>query len=442
MNNQTSAVRVESAQAKLVFVRSFAELRKQDVDSVGGKGANLGELTAAKFPVPPGFVITARGYLHAVETAQVRGKLLELAKTIDLDDGASLARCATELRALIEHAGIPSDLREEILGAYRALGRDVEVAVRSSSTSEDAEGTSFAGMNETFTNVIGEQALLDAVLACWKSLWGQRVITYRALQRLGGEPAMAVVVQRMVPSEKSGVMFTRGPSQADAERVVIEAAFGLGEVVVSGQVEPDTYLVDKSSMRVVQTKVGVKTHKLVSAQGSSIKVTLDAREGAAQVLSEQEVLEVAHLGLEVERHYGAPQDTEWAYAGGVLYLLQSRPITTRATTTEAPALGTELLRGLGAAPGVGSGAARILVGPEQGERLREGEVLVAAMTAPDWLPTLRRAAALVTDGGGVTCHAAIVSRELGIPCVVGTRDATKRIRDGERITVDGGAGKV
>jgi pyruvate,water dikinase len=296
-------------------------------------------------------------------------------------------------------------------------------------------------MNETFTNVEGERDLLDKVLACWMSIWGQRVISYRASQKLSEEPAIAVVVQRMVDSDCSGVIFTADPSTSDRSRVVIEAAFGLGEVVVSGQVEPDTYVVAKDGPRILEVRTGVKTHKLVRAPGGNERVELSAAEGGARVLADPHVLALAELAMRVEKHYGVPQDLEWAMEGDETYLVQSRPITTlHDAVSEQP--GSELLTGLGASPGLVSGVVRVLRAASEGAKLKAGEILVAAMTSPDWVPTLRRAAALVTDGGGMTCHAAIVSRELRIPCIVGTRKATQVLRDGEQITVDGQRGKV
>lgn len=431
--------------ARTAHIRRFAELRKQDTESAGGKGANLGEVSAGGFPVPEGYVITAPAYLHAMSVGRVREQLVEIERALPDDDPRALREASDKLRELVRHAGIPDELAQQITAAYRTLGDSVRVAVRSSATNEDAPGTSFAGMNETFTNVQGEDQLLAKVVECWMSLWGQRVIAYRAFHHLSAEPAIAVVVQRMVDSRTAGVMFTADPASSDRARIVIEAAFGLGEVVVSGQVEPDTYVVSKEGPRLLEVRVGAKSHKLVRADNGNVQVELDATEARKRVLSDDEILAIARMGLAIERHYGEPQDTEWAYEGDKLYLLQSRPITTLSGQHEPSAAATtheELLSGLGASPGRKSGRVRILKNPSEGAALKSGEVLVAVMTTPDWLPTLRRASALVTDGGGMTCHAAIVSRELGIPCVVGTREATKRLRDGELITVDGRAGKV
>ena len=427
-------------------IRWFEEIRLTDTDSVGGKGANLGELTAGGLPVPPGFVITGEAYLDAIGRAGIRDRLVAIlaeARTASQDD---LDRLAAEARDLVHAVPIPKDLASDIVKAYKRLGRDIRVAVRSSGIGEDAEGTSFAGMNETFTNVAGEEQVLARVVDCWASLWKARSIFYRGDKDLTAEPSIAVVVQEMIPSVRSGVMFTIDPSTGETDHIVIEAAFGQGEVVVSGQVEPDTYVVAKDGPRLLHARVGTQFFEIVRGpDGEDQRVELDAAEGGRRVLSDQEVIEVARIGLATEAHYGSPQDMEWAMAGGETYLVQSRPVTAvgglaaPAATAEA---GTLLVQGLAASAGRASGVVRVLQSPDQGERLQAGEVLVAPMTSPDWVPTMRRAAAIVTDGGGMTCHAAIVSRELGVPAVVGARNATTVLRDGELVTVDGAQGTV
>jgi pyruvate,water dikinase len=282
---------------------------------------------------------------------------------------------------------------------------------------------------------------------CWASLYGERVIAYRGSQGLTDEPMIAVVVQGLVRSDRSGVMFTADPSTGDRETLVIEGSFGLGEVVVSGQVEPDTYVVAKAGPRVLSARVGHKDHRIIASDaGTLVREELEPDDARRRVLTDDEAIALARLGLTVERAFGGePQDIEWAIEGEDTYIVQSRPITTLGPKPAAPATGSGqpiLLRGLGASPGVAGGAVRVLRAPKEGTRLRQGEVLVAPMTNPDWVPTIRRAAAVVTDGGGMTCHAAIVSRELGVPCVVGARSATSTLRDGERVTVDGGEGVV
>ena len=275
------------------------------------------------------------------------------------------------------------------------------------------------------------------------------MISYRAGRGFTEEPAIAVVVQRMVQPDTAGVMFTADPSTGSRDHLVIEAAFGLGEVVVSGQVEPDTYVLSKDGLRLESIRVGHKTHQLVSGPNGSIeRVELDEAHAAARVLTDGEVFELGRLGPRIESAYGGvPQDVEWVICGGEVFVVQARPITTLDPTVPPPSgeQSTDaivLLRGLAASAGIASGRVRVLRSPREGAKLQPGEVLVAPMTNPDWVPAIRRAAAVVTDGGGATCHAAIVSRELGVPCVVGTRTATADLHDGDVVTVDGARGTV
>ncbi|NUT49096.1 MAG: phosphoenolpyruvate synthase, partial [Saccharothrix sp.] len=425
------------------YIRDFSTLGKDDTAIAGGKGANLGECTRAGLPVPPGFVVTAEAFLRSM--SQVRDDLAaELAIALDRSTSPDrLAESAERMRELVRKAGVSDEVRHEVLRAYRDLGQDESVAVRSSATSEDTAGASFAGMNSTFTNTRGAHALLDRLLDCWVSLFGTRSVAYRAEQRITDEPAIAVVVQKMVDSERSGVMFTADPSTGDRDRMLVEASFGLGEVVVSGSVEPDTYILRRNgdSLSVVDTRVGRKSHQIVRGpDGADQRVELDSEASHAQVLTEAEAIAIGQLGMRVQRHYGEPQDTEWAIADGKTWLVQSRPITTLPDAVPLP--DGPLVAGLAASPGIASGRVRVLSSPDEGSRLRDGEVLVAEMTNPDWVPTMRRASAVVTDGGGITCHAAIVARELRVPCVVGTGSATSVLKDGQQVTVDGSAGEV
>jgi pyruvate,water dikinase len=429
------------------LVRWFEKIRLADVGLVGGKGANLGELTVAGLPVPPGFVVTSDAYRYAVDSANLGAQLATVLAGVNAEDPTDLTRAAEEAQRLVRTITLPADLSSTILDAYHRLGEGVRVAVRSSGTGEDAGDTSFAGMNATFTNVAGDEDLLANVVSCWASLYGARVISYRVTRSLVDVPAMGVIVQEMVPSERSGVMFTADPSTGDTERIVIDAAFGQGEVVVSGEVEPDTYILSKSGPTLLHVRVGSKNFKLVrGADGKDLHVDLSPGEASRRVLSDDEVVALARLGLATEEHYGSPQDTEWAMADGKTYMVQSRPVTTLGSAQAAAQpqieVGRLLVQGLAASHGRAVGAVRVLQSADQGDRLLAGEILVAPMTSPDWVPTMRRAAALVTDGGGITCHAAIVSRELGVPCVVGARNATTVLRDGEIVTVDGAQGVV
>ncbi len=420
----------------------FDALSKTSTPVAGGKGANLGEMTRAGLPVPPGFVITAHAFVSALEAAGIRDRLAKLFADADADAADALAATSKGMQELVRAMEIPPALRTAIVGAYTQLGAGGPVAVRSSATSEDTASTSFAGMHETFTHVVGEDALLDRVKACWASAYGQRVLAYRKTRRMTEEPVLAVVVQKMVSSTRSGVMFTADPASGDRSRIVIEAAFGLGEVVVGGEVEPDTYTLTKDGPQLYEVHVGHKAFQIIRASdGVERRVDLDPADASRRVLSDEEASSLAALALQVERHYGEPQDIEWAEQAGVWYLVQTRPITTL-DVRPATGIADALVAGLGASPGIARGNVRVLRRPEEGARLIAGEILVAPMTSPDWVPTIRRAAALVTDSGGVTSHAAIVSRELHIPCVVGTRTATRVLRDGEEITVDGSKGRV
>jgi len=426
-------------------VRDFGELSRADIPFAGGKGANLGELTAAGMPVPPGFVVGAPAYAAFVDESGLRERIAARLEDVDVDDTGALEAASADLRAAIEATPVPEQLRVAIAEAYASINDgDAAVAVRSSATAEDTASASFAGMNETFLNVSGPDAVIDAVRRCWASLFGARTVFYRAKRGLGqADMDIAVVVQLQVQSTRAGVMFTIDPATGRDDRLVIEGAFGLGEAVVSGQVSPDRWVVAKRTLHALAHETRHKELVIEAAPGGQGTVTRPADEDEADspALSDEEVRRLAELGRRIEAHYDSPQDTEWAFdADGRAYILQSRPVTS--TGHEGEETGEVLLRGLGAAPGIAYGRVRLVASLADADSLQDGEVLVTHMTAPDWVPLMRRAAAIVTDSGGMTCHAAIVSRELGIPCVVGTGNATGRLRDGEEITVDAGPGVV
>ncbi len=433
------------------LLRRFEDLAKQDTDYAGGKGANLGEMTAAGLPVPSGFVVGASSYALFCDTGGLRDRIEERLSSVDVDDTAALDVATKQVRKMVEAEPVPDDVASEIRDAYLKLAGDRDnppVAVRSSATAEDTEAASFAGMNETFLNVRGPDEVVDAVRRCWSSLFGARTVFYRAKQGFGqADMDIAVVVQLQILSTRAGVMFTIDPASGDHDRLVIEGSLGLGESVVSGQVSPDRYVVDKETLHII--KRDVKRKELVIEplpDGGTRTRELSGDESIQPVLTDDEVRRVAELGIRDEKHYGTPQDTEWAFdEEGIAWMLQSRPVTSSGGDTSvsiAEPEGEALVRGLGAAPGVGHGEVKIISEIGQGNDLKEGDVLVTHMTAPDWVPLMRRSAAIVTDSGGMTCHAAIVSRELGIPCVVGAADATSKLRDGELVTVDATHGTV
>ncbi|HEY8491366.1 MAG TPA: phosphoenolpyruvate synthase [Dehalococcoidia bacterium] len=434
----------------------FKDVGKEDVGVVGGKGANLGELTRAQIPVPPGFVVTAETYFQFIERSGLRPQIQAILAGVDHNQSAALQQAAERIKELIRSAPVPEEIAARIREAYRELGGG-PVAVRSSATAEDMAEASFAGQQSTFLNVVGEENVVDAVRACWASLFEARAIFYR--QEAGFDHlqvSIAVPVQKMVQSECSGVMFTVEPVTSDRSKITIEAIFGLGEGIVSGQVTPDLYVVDKETLRILEKTVAEQDRKLVRSQeaaaagdheANNVWVEVPAAERRAQKLTDEQILALAEIGRRVEAHYGHPQDIEWGIEGGQIYLLQSRPVTTVRDHEGGEEDGSDetapvLLRGSAASPGVDVGRVKIVLHPSEIDRVQPGDVLVSEMTTPDFVPAMKRAAAIVTDRGGRTCHAAIVSRELGIPCVVGTGTATQVLKPEQEVTVDGSLGRV
>jgi len=434
-------------------IEFFANIRRSDVPTVGGKGANLGEMTAAKFPVPNGFVLGIAAYTEYYEANALAPRIAEALRRIKVDDPASLEKEASAIRGLLLSGTMPRTLQDAIEEAYDdLLGNQpscTRVAVRSSATAEDTAQFSFAGMFESLLNVCDKQSLIDAIKRCWASTFGARVLFYRMTQGLPAEMPVAVVVQRMINAQKSGVIFTTDPSTRDPSRIVIEAVWGLGESIVQGAVTPDRHVLDKGSLRLLSTDVAEKESLLTWDAGShqTIRVDLagDVR-AKAPVLAMSEITSLGRLARQVEEHYGVPQDLEFAIEGRDVHLIQTRPITTLgprpSTSTESPDDNKPLVRGLGASPGRATGPVRVLESPADEALMKPGEILVTHMTSPDWVPIMRRAAAIVTDAGGMTSHAAIVAREIGLPCVVGTHNATKVLTTGRVVTVEGGAGTV
>ena len=434
----------------------FAEVGRDSVPLVGGKGANLGELTRAQIPVPPGFVVTTRAYREFIDHSGLDHVLRRILDGLDVNDDEQLNRKARAVQHAVEQAEMPATMQQEITAAYAQLGEG-PVAVRSSATAEDLAEASFAGQQATFLNVEGGVQVVEAVQRCWASLFEPRAIFYREQAGWGHlDVDLAVPVQQMVQSQSSGVMFTVDPITNDHNTVVIEAAFGLGEAVVGGLVSPDHFEVDKAATSISQKQVFTQDRMLVRSlagridpeHGHNTWQTLSETAGSAQKLSDGEVLELSEVGKRIEAHYGAPQDIEWGLVDGRFYLLQTRPITTVApsartngdnpapTPTEEPILG-----GSPASPGIATGRVRVIVDAHETAAIGEGDVLVAEMTTPDFVPAMKRAAAIITERGGRTCHAAIISRELGVPCVVGAVGAAT-LANGREVTVDGASGLV
>ncbi|SIQ76968.1 phosphoenolpyruvate synthase [Haladaptatus litoreus] len=438
------------------------EISANDLELVGGKGASLGELTGADLPVPPGFVVTAGTYREFIEETGIAEELFE-AVDVDTEDSAALADAEARAEELILGTEIPEEMRQGILDAYDNLDDGKAfVAVRSSATAEDLPDASFAGQQETFLNITRED-LIERVKQCWASLFTQRAIYYRQEKGFDHEIVdIAVVIQRMVDAEKSGVMFTSHPSTGD-KKIIIEAAWGLGEAVVSGSVSPDNYVVDRASNTTEDITIADKKmmHTKDAKTGETVERKVPDDKRNARVLSEADINRLVELGEEVEDHYGTPQDVEWAMVGDDVFMLQSRPITTisdngsieaevnegvadgsGAVQTEKGGSQEVLVNGLGASPGIASGPAQTVTKLDQLDKVGEGDIIVTEMTTPDMVPAMKRAAGIITDEGGMTSHAAIVSRELGVPAVVGSSNATDTLEDGQVITLDGDKGTV
>lgn len=438
---------------KLKVITWFNEVTKNDIPLVGGKGANLGEMVHARLPVPQGFIVTADAYFKFLETTGLIDEIRRHLEALDIDDNKKLQEKSDLIKNRISSSPMPSDIASEIKRAYRKLGEGF-VAVRSSATAEDLPEASFAGQQSTFLNVQGENEVIAAVQGCWASLFEPRAIFYRHQQGFDRfKVGIAVPVQRMVQSEVSGVMFTVEPLTNDRTKIFIEAVYGLGEAIVSGAVTPDQYLLDKEEFKIIDKKIRKQEWQLVrnpkaspSKLEANIKIAAPESEQTMQKLGDEDIVALAKLGKMIEELYQFPQDIEWAKQNRELFIVQTRPVTTLKTREETKAFpeieAEAILTGIAASPGIAIGTVKIIPEASQLDKVKKGDILVAEMTTPDFVPAMKRAVAIVTDRGGRTAHAAIVSRELGIPCVVGTEVATKILSDSQEVTVDGSQGQV
>ncbi len=427
----------------------FKDISKEDVPIVGGKGANLGEMTKANIPVPPGFVVSVDAYFEFLKESDILGEVQTLLDSLDIEDTKQLQRVSTVVKQMFMDSSIMPELALKIKEAYKQLGEGL-VAVRSSATAEDLPEASFAGQQSTYLNIEGPDEVVDAVLRCWASLFEPRAIYYRVQQGFNHfKVGIAVPVQRMIASVTSGVMFTVEPVTSNTKEIVIEAIYGLGEGLVSGEVTPDLYIVDKENLSIKSKRISKQKNQLSMNPGNNGKdintwQLIDKDLQGKIKLSDEEIIELAKIGKQIEDHYQFPQDIEWAKENGKYFILQTRPVTTiKEAVEEEPEINAPvLLSGVAASPGLASGPVKIIHEASQLDRVHTGDILVTEMTTPDFVPAMKKAAAIVTDRGGRTAHAAIVSRELGIPCVVGTDLATTTLIDKKIITVDGAKGKV
>ncbi len=428
----------------------FNEVTKKDVPLVGGKGANLGELVQAQLPVPAGFIVTAMAFSEFLKETKLEGEIRHLLEHLNPEDTKALQEVANKIKQKIYEAPIPLRIVRQIKEAYRRLGNGL-VAVRSSATAEDLPEASFAGQQRTFLNIIGEAEVVKAVQGCWASLFEPRAIFYRYQHGFDHfKVSIAVPVQRMVQAEASGVLFTVEPLTNDKTKIVIEAIFGLGEAVVSGEVTPDLYIVDKKTLKIIDKRIGKQEWQILKnpeiiGEKTNIKVPISLEKQREQKIKDEEIIALAALGRRIEDLYQFPQDIEWAKQNDEIFIVQTRPVTTLKVERVAvpPEINVKpILTGVAASPGIATGLVKLIANTSELDKVVNGDILVTEMTTPDFVPAMKRAIAIVTDRGGRTAHAAIVSRELGIPCVVGTEIATKILRDGQEITVDGFRGRI
>ena len=456
----------------------FEEVDKSKVDLVGGKGANLGEMTNASIPVPYGFIITSQAYFEFLKSNHLEKKIKDFLETLDYENSFQLQQVSAHIRDLINKAPIPQVIIDEIINFYENLTLKEEkflkkrlsnwrfainklkhvfnlplVAVRSSATAEDLPSASFAGQQETFLNIKGENSLILHVKKCWSSLFTPRAIYYRQQMKFDHfKVGLAVVVQRMVQSEKSGIAFSIDPMTNNKNKIVIEAIKGLGEYIVGGKVSPDHYEVDKKSFVILKKEIKKQSVKLIKSGIKNKEVRLTKKEAESQKITNEEIIKIALLVADIEKHYYFPQDIEWAIEKDQVFIVQSRPITTiKQSEKGVNQISSDLvskinllpiLIGSPASPGIKTGPVKIITQPDQIHKIKSGDVLVAPFTNPDYVPAMKKACAIVTEKGGRTSHAAIVARELGIPAVVGAENATKVLKDGMIITVHGSTGEV
>ncbi|MFA4946629.1 MAG: phosphoenolpyruvate synthase [Candidatus Micrarchaeia archaeon] len=442
----------------------FNELSKANLAEAGGKGASLAEMANSGFPVPSGFIVSSGAYFDFLDANGLRDFIREEVNGLDVNDEEALDKASVAIKKALSEARVPQDTAAEIVRSYNKLcgvalmpaaSQEVAVAVRSSATAEDLPEASFAGQQATFLNIKGAEALVAAVRDCWASLFEARAIYYRAQNGFDDlKVGIAVVVQRLVYSDKSGIMFTANPVTMDRNEIIVEGGYGLGEAIVSGAVTPDHFVVSKKDFSITARELSNQSRMVVRSNTGIEWKEVPVEERGKQKLSDAEVIGLARFAKKIEEHYGKPQDLEFAIEGKKLFIVQSRPITTldkiqtqakeKEVVQQVSYTNEEkqLVQGAGASPGVASGPVRLVLDAHEGYKVKKGDVLVARMTSPDFVPAMKRAAAIVTDEGGMTCHAAIVSRELGVPCVVGTSNATAVLKEGQIITVDAVRGLV
>lgn len=441
------------------YIKWFSETGKEDTNIVGSKGANLGELTQRGLKIPPGFSITTKSYIEFIDENELDEIIRALMYGLDEENLETLKHVSSQIRKRIIESVIPSKLKQEIINAYKEFSKEInlqnpEVAIRSSGIFEDLPKASFAGQQDTYLHIRGQEELLRHIKMCWASLWTSRAIYYRVKQNFDHfNSSMSVVIQVMVNSEKSGVILTGNPINNNLDEMIINSSWGLGQAITSGLVTPDEYIIRKDKKQILNKFISDKNIMVVKdeEQIGTIEVRVKDFLGKDKVkeesLNDEELRKLINCGIKIEGIYGSSQNIEWGFDNDTkdLYILQSRPITNLLVKKDQEELGNDfkiLAKGITACPGFGMGRVRNIRDRSGMDLVEEGDIIIATMTNPDMIPAMRRAAAIVTDEGGTTCHAAIVSRELQIPCIVGSRNGSTILKDGMEISVDATKGIV
>jgi len=434
------------------YIRPLDSLNRKDGDIVGGKSANLGELLNAGLPVPGGFAITTAVYKELVIETESKNQIHDLLNNLDMDDFDSINSCSAQIRELIEKIPLPEALISEIQSSYRSLGDDVEVAVRSSATAEDLPSASFAGQMDSFLYIKGIENVLKSVKKCISSVFSSRAISYRHEKNFDHFIVLAsVTIQKMLDPESAGVMFTLNPVTGATNEIYIEGSWGVGETIVQGKVDPDSFIVQKPELNISSRNINTK--KLMTIRGATQgKFSIADRASATEIdvpldiqnkpsIDDNTVKLLSDYAVKIEKHYSKPMDIEWVLEKNShqIFIVQARPETVHSKPQNNNEI---ILKGIGASSGVSFGPVNVILDIKNTTSFINKQVLVTQMTTPDWTPIMKRASAIITQSGGATAHAAIVSRELGIPCIVGVKDATNILKTGQEVTVDGSTGCI
>ena len=434
------------------YIRTLDSLNHKDGDIVGGKSANLGELLNAGLPVPGGFAITTTAYKELVIETESKNQIHDLLNNLDMDDFDSINSCSAQIRELIEKIPLPEALISEIQSSYRSLGDDIEVAVRSSATAEDLPSASFAGQMDSFLYIKGIENVLKSVKKCISSVFSSRAISYRHEKNFDHFIVLAsVTIQKMLDPESAGVMFTLNPVTGATNEIYIEGSWGVGETIVQGKVDPDSFIVQKPELNISSRNINTK--KLMTIRGATQgKFSIADRASATEIdvpldiqnkpsIDDNTVKLLSDYAVKIEKHYNKPMDIEWVLEKNShqIFIVQARPETVHSKPQNNNEI---ILKGIGASSGVSFGPVNVILDIKNTTSFINKQVLVTQMTTPDWTPIMKRASAIITQSGGATAHAAIVSRELGIPCIVGAKDATNILKTRQEVTVDGSTGCI